>query len=99
MSVDHNAEPLVRLKNNRGADEINHAGVSYPKHVGTGEFFVPPDVAQAIIGHSGFYQPRADDRPEAGSVSLAEVIDTICGMEPGPIRDALLAVLTQHKLL
>jgi hypothetical protein len=99
MSADHNAEALVRLRNNRGADELNHAGVSYPKHVGTGEFFVPPDVAQAIIGHSGFYQPSADDHPEAGSVSLAEVIDTVCAMEVGPLRDALRAVLSQHKLL
>jgi hypothetical protein len=44
---------LVRLRSNRGSDEINISGISYrPSPWGT--FRVPADDV-ATLGHAGFY--------------------------------------------
>jgi hypothetical protein len=85
---------MVRLKNNRGADEANDSGVAYKIH-SDGCFFVPESVAQRLLASpAGFYRPRPDERPEAGTASIEEAVDTIFALEPGPIRAALLTALS-----
>jgi hypothetical protein len=92
-------DALVVLKNSAGADEANVNGVSYARHA-DGRFYVPEEVAQRLTGTpSGFYRAAKDDHPEVGSSNLEEVVDVIFGLEPGPIRAALIAVLSQHEAL
>jgi hypothetical protein len=84
---------MTKLKSSRGADEANVDGVSHPRH-SDGFFYVPEDVAQRLTSAgAGFYRAAHDDHPEAGSTSLAEAGDVIFGLDPSPIRDALIATI------
>jgi hypothetical protein len=60
----------VVLKNNRGADEANVNCKSYPRH-NDGCFFVPEDVAQALLASpAGFYRPAPDDHPTLETTTM-----------------------------
>jgi hypothetical protein len=88
------SDDLARLRNSRGSDEANIDGVSYPRH-SDGFFYVPEAIAQRLVGGgTGFYRPSPDEHPPAGSVSLAEAVDIVLALDPGPIRDALVATLS-----
>jgi hypothetical protein len=88
----------VRLRNNH-SDEANVNGVSYPRH-SDGCFYVPEDVAQRLVGSAaGFYKPKPDDHPEAGTASLEEVIDLVFSLEAGPVRAALISTLSANGAL
>jgi hypothetical protein len=89
---------LVRLKNNRGADEANVCGKSFPRHSDS-LFYVDEETAQKLEGRGGFCRVAHDERPEAGTASLEEVIDTIFALDLGPIRFALLATLSAQGAL
>ena len=89
----------TRLRNSRGSDEANVNGVSYPRK-SDGFFYVSEDVAQRLVGAAtGFYRPKQDEHPEAGTASLEEVIDTIFALDLGPLRFALLATLAAQGAL
>jgi hypothetical protein len=88
----------TRLKNSCGADEANLEGQSYKIH-SDGFFYLPDAAAQKLEGHGGFFRPASDERPEVGSISLAEAIDAVFALDPGPLRAALIATLSAHGAL
>jgi hypothetical protein len=89
-------DALVVLKNSAGSDEANVNGVSYARHA-DGRFYVPEEVAQRLTGTpSGFYRAAIDDHPKPGTAPLEEVVDLVHALESGPIRAALIAVLSQY---
>jgi hypothetical protein len=88
----------TRLRNGRGADEANVCGKSFPRHSDS-LFYVDEETAQKLEGHGGFCRVPSDEHPDAGSVSLEEAIDMVFALEPGPLRAALIAVLSQHGAL
>jgi hypothetical protein len=54
---------LVALVNNRGADEANVNGRSFPRHADQ-RFYVPADVAQALLALPGGFAAAPDDRTD-----------------------------------
>jgi hypothetical protein len=88
----------TRLKNSRGSDEANLDGVSHKIH-SDGYFYLPDDAAQKLEGHGGFFRPAPDEHPEVGSISLAEAIDAVFALDPGPLRAALIQALSAHGAL
>jgi hypothetical protein len=89
---------LVKIKNGRGSDEANLDGVSHKIHA-DGYFYLPPDVAARLVGVGGFYRADPSERPEAGTASLEEVTDLVFALDPGPVRAALIQVLSAHGAL
>jgi hypothetical protein len=88
----------VRLRTHNGADEVNVAGAAYHIH-SDGAFYVDREAAERIEhdGKGGFVRASpAEFHPPEGSVTLAEVEALIFGLEPGPIRAGLIAVLSQR---
>jgi hypothetical protein len=93
-----NEDDTVRMKNHAGADEVNVGGHAFHIH-SDGAFYVDKDAAERIEhdGKGGFVRASpVEFHPPEGSVTLAEVEAMIFGLDPGPIRAALIAVLSQH---
>jgi hypothetical protein len=94
-------DDIVRLRNGCGADECNVAGHAFHIH-SDGAFYIDREGAERIEhdGKGGFVRASpVEFHPPEGSVTLAEVEAMIFGLEPGLIRDALIAVLSQHGII
>jgi hypothetical protein len=60
---------LVALVNNRGADEANVNGRSFPRHADQ-RFYVPADVAQALLALPGGFAAAPDDDQPARQMTM-----------------------------
>jgi hypothetical protein len=84
------SEKLVRLRNYSGCDEVNDAGVSYK--VLWGIVTVPESAVAPLMLVGGFHRASPDDASAIHS-TLDDVREAAWSLEPGKVRDTLLAIL------
>jgi hypothetical protein len=84
-------EEMIRLRNYSGCDEVNDGGVSYRPNK-WGVVHVPASAVPPLLKTGGFHIASPDDVSAIHSTT-DDVLDVVWSLEPGKVRDTLLAIL------
>jgi hypothetical protein len=84
-------DDLVIMRNYSGCDEVNDGGVSYRPNK-WGVVRVPASAVPPLLRTGGFHVASPDDVSAVHS-NLDDVLDVVWCLEPGRVRDTLMAIL------
>jgi hypothetical protein len=83
---------LVRLISTHGADEVNHAGVSF-RVTPWNTILVHPDAVPSLLKVGGFYKAGASESLIRHS-TISECYEAAWALPRGKVRSTLLAILS-----